>query len=329
MRPTAAFVLLALAVIAGCGGGGRSGEEGPPITTGSGVERDIDPAVVDPRTSSSLEPHVSIAPSASAAPANRLFVFLPGTQGLPAFYRLILRTGSARGFHALGINYPNDRSVGEICFGREAACFWDVRREVITGANTSALVSVAVADSIVTRLEGTLVYLNATYPGEGWGQYLAGGSVDWSKVVVAGHSQGGGHAGVMAKLYPMQRAVYFSSPADWHANQPAAWMSGEPNVTPSSRQYAFGNVDDSLVPYGELRLNWGALGLGAFGGPTSVDAETTGSFASSHQLITANPGRSGAAASPTHGSTVLDAATPLDATGQPLFSAVWTYLCFQ
>jgi hypothetical protein len=329
MRLAPALISIVLVVIAGCGGG-RNSDGDPPITS-VGTERDIEPATADPRVSTSLEPHVAITPSATAAPANKLFVFLPGTQGLPTYYRLILRSGSARGFHALGINYPNDDSVGSICVGREAACFWDVRREVITGSNSSALVAVAEPDSIVTRLQRTLAYLNTTYPSEGWGQYLVGGSVDWSKIVVAGHSQGGGHAGVMAKLYALQRAVYFSSPADWNVitNQPAAWMSGEPNVTPASRQYAFGNVDDTLVAYGELRLNWAALGLTAFGAPASVDAATAGPFAANHLLVTANPGRSGVAASPTHGSTVLDAATPLDAAGAPVFDAVWGYLCFQ
>ena len=328
MRFTPALVLAFFAALAACGGGGGNDDAGVIGQPGSGTERDIAPAAADARISTSFEAHVAITPT-PALSANKLFVFLPGTQGLPTFYRLILRRGSASGFHAIGLNYPNDQSVGSICVGREASCFWDVRREVVTGSNESALVAVAAPDAIVTRLERALTYLNTTYPGEGWGQYLAAnGTVDWSKLVVAGHSQGGGHAGVMAKLYAMQRAVYFSAPADWNviANQPAAWMSGEPNVTPASRQFAFGNVDDTLVPYAEVRQNWAALGIA--GAPGSVDANPGGPFAT-NLLTTANPGRSGAAASPTHGSTVLDAATPLDAAGGPAFSAVWAHLCFQ
>ena len=35
--------------------------------------------------------------------------------------------------------------------------------------------------------------------------------------MLAGHSQGGGHVGVLAKTVALSRAVYFSSPDDWHA----------------------------------------------------------------------------------------------------------------
>jgi hypothetical protein len=315
-----------LVLVTACGGGGESSIAPPPSGT---VERDIDPAVADPRITNSLQAHVAVTPS-SEARANKLFVFLPGTGGVPSLYRLVLRSGAARGYHALGLNYPNAEAVGSICFGRESACFWDVRREVITGVNRSNLVSVNEPDSINTRLGAALTYLHASYPDEGWGQYFVNGSIDWSKLVVAGHSQGGGHAGVMAKLYAMNRAVYFSSPADWNAltNDPADWMSAEPNVTPASEQFAFGNVSDSLVPYDEVRVNWAALGLTAFGAAASVDGNVSGPFGSTHLLITSNPGVSGGAISPSHGSTVLDVATPRDASGGALFDPVWAYLCF-
>ncbi len=313
-----------LLVLATACGGGRNADPVPMAVT----ERDVEPAVADPRVTTSLQAHVAITPSSDTR-VNKLFVFLPGTSGLPTNYRLILRSGAAHGHHALGINYPNAESVGSICTAFDSACFWDVRREVITGTNLSARVAVGEPDSIISRLQRAVAYLHASYPDEGWGQYLANGSMDWAKLVVAGHSQGGGHAGVMAKLYPMHRAVYFSSPADWKAGAPAEWMSAEPNVTPAAQQYAFGNVDDTLVPFGELRLNWAALGLTAFGAPSSVDGNNTGPFGPTHLLTTSVPGNNGGAASPTHGSTAVDVATPLDAAGNPVFDPVWAYLCFE
>jgi hypothetical protein len=319
-----------LLFLGACGGGGGDNQVAPAPPPPSGtIEREVEPQAADPRVTTSLQPHVAITPSTQTR-ANRLFVFLPGTGGTPAMYRLILRSGAARGYHGLGINYPNADAVGSLCFGREAACFWDVRREVITGVNHSALVSVDEPDAIVTRLERALSYLHANHPDEGWDQYLENGSIVWSKAVVAGHSQGGGHAGVMAKLFAMSRAVYFSSPADWNAltSEPAQWMAGQPNVTAAAQQYGFGNVGDTLVPYGELRVNWSALGLTAFGQPVAIDGATTASFASSHLLVTAVAGNSGGSVSPPHGSTVLDAATPLDPDGTPTFDAAWAYLCF-
>ena len=53
-------------------------------------------------------------------------------------------------------------------------CQWKVRREIITGVDTSPLVDVNAANSIVNRLEKLLSYLGAYYPKEGWGQYLSG-----------------------------------------------------------------------------------------------------------------------------------------------------------
>ena len=61
---------------------------------------------------------------------------------------------------------------------------------------------------------------------QGWGQFLlADNTVDWRKVVLAGHSQGGGHVGVLAKSVSLNRAVYFSSPEDWYdtTDTPASW----------------------------------------------------------------------------------------------------------
>ena len=273
------------------------------------------------------ETNVAINPSASVTAKDKLFIFLPGTSGVPDYYRLIVRSGAAKGFHALGLNYPNAEAVGVTCLAHDTSCFYDVRREIITGTDRGPLVSVNSANSIVTRIVKLVTYLNTTYPNEGWGQYVSGGAPVWSKIVVGGHSQGGGHAGVMAKLYPMARACYFSSPPDYSvtADAPASWVT-MPNVTPASRQYGFGNINDTLVPYDKMLPIWQGLGLGAFGVPVSVDSN--GSYNGSHMLTTAVPGNGGQM-SPTHGSTALDLATPLTASGIPVFDSVWTYACFQ
>ena len=76
--------------------------------------------------------------------------------------RLILRSGSSRGFHTLGLNYPDSEAVGFTCAASaDPDCFWNVRREVITGSNFSTDVAVAVPDSIETRLTKAIAYLNA------------------------------------------------------------------------------------------------------------------------------------------------------------------------
>lgn len=320
-------ILLASAaalILGACGGGSSSGED--PL--GASVERDIAPAAADPLITTATASHVAITPDPSAMVAGRLFVFLPGTQGVPDLYRLVLRSAATRGYHALGLSYPNDEAIGAICFLQPSGCFWDVRREVVTGGDSSPLLSVATSDSITTRIAKAVAYLDANHPGEGWGQYLAGGIVDWSRVVVGGHSQGGGHAGVMSKLYSMSGACYFSSPADWSVidQAPASWTQ-RVNLTAASRQYGFGNVRDTLVPYDQLSEIWAAMGLTAWGSPVSVDSNVP-PFGDSHVLTTAAPGV-GNMPSPEHGSTVRDAATPRDSSGRPVFDPVWAYMCLR
>lgn len=326
-RLAAAFLLV------GCSGGASATAPGSPAVTGStttpasapaSVVRFVVPSTSDPGIDVDNDPHVAVNPSPDVTARGKLFVFLPGTGAVPSMQQLILKTAATRGYHAIGLNYPNPTSVGVLCADDvDPDCFWNVRREVITGVNLSDRIQVTPANAITNRLEQLLKYLQAQYPAEGWGQFLANGATDWSRVTLAGHSQGGGHVGVLAKLVSLDRAVYFSSPADWRqkANAPATWLS-RANVTPASRQYAFIHEQDQLVPVAQARANWVALGLDALGAVTSIDGAAA-PFGNTHQLTTrAAPVLAGSY----HGATVVDAATPRTTSGTALFEPVWIYL---
>lgn len=295
-----------------------------PPTLPPSVVRQILPSATDAGIDSGNDPHVAVNPSPTATARGKLFVFLPGTGAVPTMQQLVLGTAATRGYHAVGLAYPNPTAVGVLCADDvDPDCFWDVRREVITGLNTSLRIQVTSANAIVNRLGKLLQYLQAQFPTEGWGQYLVNGTVDWSRVTLAGHSQGGGHVGVLAKLVALDRAVYFSSPADWRqvANAPATWLS-RPNVTLASRQYAFIHEQDQLVPVAQALANWRALGLEALGAVTTIDGATA-PFGNSHQLTTRSvPLLAGSY----HGATVVDAATPRTTSGAPALEPVWIYL---
>ncbi len=257
---------------------------------------------------------------------------LPGTTAVPRTYQYVVRTGPPRGYHAIGLNYPNSDTIVSQCAGSsDPDCNGKARREVITGEDVSPVLSVNAENSIIGRLVALLTYLNNTYPAEGWGQYLSGGQPTWDLITVAGHSQGGSHAAYLAKLVSLNRSVMFSSPGDppVTAGQPVPWLS-LPNVTPLDRQYGFSHTADTQAVYSVVTGNWSKIGLDSLGASVSVDGASA-PFSGSHQLSTdaaPNPNPTGPTAAPTHGAPVVDSVTPLDAQGEPIFRPVWIYLAF-
>ena len=197
-----------LALLVGCGGGGGGEAPAAPAPAPAprpapapNAEREVLPTATDAGIRSALEPHRVRVPSPGATAKGRLFVFLPGTGATPALYRGILRVGADRGYHAIGLNYPNAEAVGVLCLNSvDADCHGKVRNEVINGVDTSALVAVSPTESLLNRLTKLLQWLHAQSPGEGWGAFvLPSGALDWSRITVAGHSQGGGHAAWIAQ----------------------------------------------------------------------------------------------------------------------------------
>jgi hypothetical protein len=351
MKATAWTGLVLCGLLAGCGGGSIVSFQGaapagspvgnpslvvvtpptPPTPAATAmVEREIAPTAADPTVRTAFEPHFAINPSPAVTARGRLFVFLPGTGATPAVYRLIVRSAAARGLHAVGLNYPNEQAVGMLCNASpEPDCHGQVRGEVFTGEDLSPLVSVGASDSINRRLARLLATLHTLFPAEGWGQYLTAGEPDWSRIRIAGHSQGGGHAAYIAKRRSVDRAIYFSSPADWSTatGQPARWVL-EPGVTPALRQFGFTHLQDPLVTYATASAIWQALGLGAFGSPATVDGAAA-PYGGSHQLVTdAAPNLAAQTVSPFHGAPVVDSATPRTSNGTPLFEPVWIHLSF-
>lgn len=345
LKARLAITLTSCLVISSCGGSPTQ-EPPPPVTvtpspgptpsptpspSPSGiVEREVDPRIVIGGLVTGLANHQVFVPGANRQ--NRLFIMLPGTDAPPRVYRFVTRTGAQEGYHAIALAYPNDDAVGVLCANSPRPdCAGEVRTEVITGEDASPLVSVNRVNSITGRLTDLLLYLDRTFPGEGWAQFLANGAPDWTRIVVAGHSQGAGHAGFFAKLVRVQRVGMFSGPADPGPgpDQPASWTA-RPNVTPLSDQFGFTHTADPLAPLANNLRNWQSIGLGLFGGQVSVDGRSP-PFEGPRQLVTSaapNPNPTGPSAAPAHGAPAVDNVTPLAADGQPLFRQVWVHMLF-
>lgn len=289
----------------------------------------IAPAATDPAIATYNSSHLVYAAGPTSL-NGRLVVFLPGSFGAPKDYQSLLRVWANLGYHTIGLTYPNGWTVNQLCQTRgavEPLCFDNVRGEIFTGVNLSTLVQVSAADSISNRLYKLLVYLHDQHPDQGWNTWFDAvhHTVIWTSIVVAGHSQGGGHAGFIAKKHAVGRAVMISSPEDEYNNGlTPAWLLAA-GATPAARFYGFGHINDSF--YARNRANWKVLGLDAFGGLTSVDSVAF-PFANSRQLITSLPPAGGrSTGTKCHDSPATDQATPVK-SGTPVYSLrqVWPYL---
>ncbi len=149
-------------------------------------------------------------------------------------------------------------------------------------------------------------------PGDGWGAYLANGAPDWSRIAVAGHSQGGGMAAFLAKRTKVARVILFSGPADFvlPGRQPAPWLAA-PSATPGERWYGLYHREERLASL--LQQAYGVLGLS----PDHIRV-----------LSLAPGGTAGVGGFPDayHVSVVADRLTPRASDGSPAYAADWAFL---
>lgn len=235
----------------------------------------IRPQEADSATSAG-EPHI-VATAAGPVRAP-LALFLPGTGAIPAQYQLLARTIAGWGMPVLSLNYPNPLTVNTVCaVSLSLNCYEDVRTEIFTGDSRSSLVTVSRADSIEFRVLRLLQWLHRQAPARGWNQFFEGDRVWWHRIVVSGHSQGGGHAGFIAKKVRTARAVMFAA-MDYNELQRrvAPWME-QPGATPPTDFFALGHERDELVSYNTLSQRvWPALSMEQFGAPLPIGSASFG-----------------------------------------------------
>jgi hypothetical protein len=252
---------------------------------------------------------------------NKLFVFLPGTGGTPFFYQEIVRAAANLGFHSIGLMYVNPTSIVELCaFSLDADCNEDARLEVIDGTDRTTKVNVNRVNSIEYRIIKMLESLDQSFPAQQWDQFLvAQTNIVWSNVVISGHSQGGGHAALIAKTKPVFRCVMFAS-MDWRfvENAPPTWV-GNPGVTPPERYIALGHYDDPTVASNRIVANWEAMELDNFGPQHLVDLSAP-PYDGSHMLMTDLP------SSNPHSCMITDLAMITNSGGESVYLPVWNWM---
>lgn len=281
----------------------------------------IAPKTTDPAITTALSNHFASVKEGTTL-KNVLYVFLPGTYRNPTVCRATTRKAASLGYHSIGLMYDNLVAGNPLCRATgDITCHSRARREVIDGIDRHPSVHVNVPNSLINRLYKLLNYLKTKYPAQNWGQYILNGKPNWSKIIVAGHSQGGAIAGVIGRYYPVKKVIMFSMMDFLNNGKIPDWVKMTAN---KEKYYALTNSADELVPYPKVKLGWDAMGISAYGGRINVDWNPF-PYSNSHTLITTiTPASTGA--DKFHNSTGVDSYIPKNAAGKYIYDKAWEYL---
>lgn len=186
-------------------------------------------------------------------PRGVLVVQLNGSFGTPAGQIAdrdvnLYSTLAQAGFHVIGLAYRSTATVGALCAGAPE-CFAPARESLVLGTYVdgapSELADVRADEGIVWRLDAALSLLVAARPSGGWASFVASTDatdaadrIAWSAVIASGHSQGGGHAAYLGRLFPLRRVVQLSSTCDAVRGVPAPWTrASEPWATDPAERF--------------------------------------------------------------------------------------------
>jgi predicted esterase len=251
---------------------------------------------------------------------NKLFLFLSGSGGDAFGATDMLQIAANSGYHVISLDYPNTEAVGAIAKG-DLDAYGPIREEIITGDDTSTLITVSVSNSIINRTAKLLTYLSTNFPTEGWDSYITDNTIQWSKLTVSGMSQGAGHALYIAKLQSIDRAVLFSGVVDGAISSPyeaASWISDSSAwATAVDRFRFFVSTNDSFYP--AIEENLATLGFDA-SSENAVQVDSNSSLLGKQLFITSleNPDA--------HSSTCNNNSTPRTSDSSPIYAVVWEAL---
>jgi hypothetical protein len=183
-------------------------------------------------------------------------VFLPsgGATNLPTEFTWVGTEGARLGYHTIVLAYRNEVGINAApplgcgnnveASGAPPNCAIDARMELLDGRGESSVVDVNRANSIENRLSKVLEHLVATYPAEGWSQFLDTGGAEpapkWSETVIAGQSLGSGQAFLIGMLHSVHRVAAF---AGW-TDAKHGWVT--PGMTPADRYFALIHQRDNF-----------------------------------------------------------------------------------
>ncbi|WP_460533560.1 BPSS1187 family protein [Humibacter ginsengiterrae] len=245
-----------------------------------------------------------------------LLVFLPATGEVPNNYREYLATAVSVGYSVLGLDYWNiGRSVTRTCRAN-AECYTQLQQNRYDGSHPSRFSRVGAANSIERRFAAAIAYLEKQDASGDWGRYIVDGHPNWSRVVFAGHSQGGGESAFISHYHRVRGVLMYSSPVETYGDVAASWMRTR-GATPPSRMYGFDDVHD--IYFHRIVGSWQRLGMGTPNARRASHVPTGGHLLLS-SLDIGNPLES-------HGHTVDDAGPRTERA--MVFAPTWRWMLEQ
>jgi hypothetical protein len=271
----------------------------------------VKPLETDKNYASTEESHYVVRNSTKHL--NKLLLFIGGSYSVPKDYYIFCGHAATQGFDVISLSYPNNTATAPLGSSSDQYIFDNYRDEICFGDPVSSVVTVDALNCINTRAIKLIQFLKTTYPNENWQQYLtAQNTLQWNKIIVAGHSQGSGHASYLGKKNLVDRVLMFSGPNDYSGYYSAAanWLTVN-GQTPLNKQFSLLHTQDEIVPFANQVVNLKGLGLlSSSQNPTIIDA-LSAPYANAHSLSTNIPAMS------FHSSTI---------GGNAILPNVWTYM---
>jgi hypothetical protein len=209
----------------------------------------VPPQQTDSRLREDDPPHWVAYDTKTAQAEAPLLVWLPGTGGAPASGpQAFFRTALQQGLRLLALSTVNTPAVSQVCVGAtlrsHPSCAAQMRQHRVWGEPLSSLINDRAEDAIVPRLTRVLQHLARSDPAGQWQQYLDGDAPRWSRLVLAGQSQGGGMAAYIAQTRQVAGVLMFSGGWDHRlGGDIAAWYS-RPSATPPQRWHGTFHVNE-------------------------------------------------------------------------------------
>lgn len=296
-RPTA-VIWLAIALVVFLGG---------PLQAQL-TELQIKPEQTDPAIVMVHGPNVAVHGPGSTS-NHRLFLFIGGTGSNPLHSVRLDRIIAGWGYHVISIDYEDNLITVALAHSHNPASFGQYRDAITTGAPVSNRIKVSRSNSILNRFQKLLVYLVKQDPTGGWDEFInSSGQPAWNRIIVAGHSQGSGHAAYIGKMFRLERVLIFSGPQDYldDLHEPAPWL-GRKSATPPSRFFAFLSKND---PFNIHHQEANCAMLMDLAAPKTDDVKPGRTIHGNYQILVNDVPRKAA-----HGSTLSSA-----------YTNVWMYM---